>query len=50
MSEKQEEAVPVVEKDLLGYGFSSLVIIGGLMGFRKGSKQSLEAGLLAGQS
>jgi len=34
--------------DLLGYGFASLVIVGGLLGFRKGSKVSLEAGLLGG--
>lgn len=44
--ESQKAAVP--EKDLLGYGFAALVVVGGLMGFKKGSKQSLEAGLLAG--
>jgi len=50
MAETDEETKPAVvpEKDLLGYGFSALVIVGGLMGFKKGSKQSLEAGLLAG--
>jgi len=49
MAESQEETkVAVPEKDLLGYGFAALVVVGGLIGFKKGSKQSLEAGLLAG--
>lgn len=49
MSKSLEETKVVVpEKDLLGYGFAALVVVGGLVGFKKGSKQSLEAGLLAG--
>jgi len=49
MAESQEETkVAVPEKDLLGYGFAALVVVGGLIGFKKGSKQSLGAGLLAG--
>ena len=47
---KEEIKIVTPEKDLLGYGFSALVIVGGLMGFKKGSKQSLEAGLLAGKA
>ena len=51
MAEKEEETKPSASQtDVLGYGFSALVIVGGLMGFKKGSKQSLEAGLLAGES
>ena len=49
MAESQEESVvKTPETDILGYGFAALVVAGGLMGFKKGSKQSLEAGLLAG--
>lgn len=49
MAESQEESVvKTPETDMLGYGFAALVVAGGLMGFKKGSKQSLEAGLLAG--
>ena len=46
--ETQEEISTATTPDLLGYGFAAVVVVGGLMGFRKGSKQSLEAGLLAG--
>ena len=35
--------------DLLGYSFAAIVVVGGVWGFRKGSKASLEAGLLAGR-